>query len=72
MKENEIREKLKELRLSRDAINKQIADVEAKCEHKFKNGYTLEPVVYCTICDKEATELFPNMSYKHIEKLIEL
>lgn len=42
-----------------------------QCEHNFEWGYTIEPVVYCTICDKEITDIFPNISYKYIEKLVE-
>lgn len=67
----QLKEKLKELRNKRNSINNEIKQLEDSCEHVFANGYTLEPVVYCTICDREATDIFPNMSYKHIEKLVE-
>ena len=58
-------------------LNKQQLDISEKlksayneCTHSFEHGYTLEPVIYCTICGRDATDIFPNMSYEHIEKLM--
>ena len=28
-----------------------------QCDHYFDCGYTIEPIVYCTKCDKEIDEL---------------
>jgi len=29
-----------------------------KCRHTFAQGYTMEPIIYCTKCDKELDEIF--------------
>ena len=65
-----LKEKIIRLKSEKSEITKQLQDAYNECSHSFAWGYTLEPVVYCTICDMEANDIFPSMSYEHIEKLI--
>lgn len=70
-KKENLRDTIQRLKEQKAAISKDLELAYKECKHEFANGYTLESVTYCTICDKEATELFPNMDYKHIEKLVQ-
>lgn len=64
-----IREQLQELRKRRKDIDNEIAEIENNCEHNWVEGYTLEPIVYCDICDKEVSDIYPNMKYIDTIKL---
>ena len=66
----ELKDKLTYLRRKKLKITTELIELEETCEHNFIWGYTLEPVIFCEICNRDATEIFPNMSYKHIEKLV--
>ena len=69
--ETELKEKITDLRREKLKITEELLELEETCEHSFIWGYTLEAVVFCEICNKDASTIFPNMSYKHIEKLVE-
>ena len=66
-----LKAKLTRLRNEKIKISKELEELENTCEHHFIWGYTLEPVIFCEICNKDATDIFPNMHYKHIEKLVD-
>lgn len=70
MKENEMRQELQRLRKERSKITLEIEKIENKCQHNWVEGYTLEPIVYCDICDKEISDIYPNMKYEDTLKLI--
>lgn len=71
MAKESLKERIARLNEQKTEINKQLDIAYNKCEHEFANGYTLEPVVYCTICNRDAADIFPGMAYKHIEKLVQ-
>ena len=70
-KKESLKDRIKLLKEQKAKITKELELAYKECKHEFAHGYTLEPIVYCTICDREATDIFPNMDYRHIEKLIE-
>jgi len=41
------------------------------CEHRFISGYQGDIIIFCEICNRDASDIFPNMPYKHIQKLVE-
>lgn len=66
----DLKNEIQKLRKQQNEIQEKLNNALSLCEHEFANGYTLEPVVYCLICNRDANEIFPNMSYKHISKLV--
>lgn len=70
-KNENLKERISNLKKQMSEIRQELDNAYKECEHNFEYGYTLETVIYCTICDRDATDIFPNMSYKHIEKLVE-
>jgi hypothetical protein len=40
------------------------------CLHNWKHGYTLEPVVFCTKCNKDADEVYKGMTYNEQRRLV--
>jgi len=41
-----------------------------ECDHEFKYGYTMDIVVYCIKCKKEADEIYKGMKFNQQEKLV--
>lgn len=40
------------------------------CSHDWKHGYTLEPVVFCSVCNKDADEVYKGMTYNEQCRLV--
>lgn len=54
------------------SLNEHLHKIYAECTHKFKSGYYADDlIIYCSICDREADDIYPGMSYKHAQKLID-
>jgi hypothetical protein len=48
-----------------------IGDVSSSvCLHNWKHGYTLEPVVFCTKCNKDADQVYKGMTYNEQCRLV--
>jgi len=69
-KKESLKDRIHRLKEQKTNTEAELKKALNECEHEFAHGYTLEPVVYCTVCDREATDIFPGMAYKHIEKLV--
>jgi hypothetical protein len=69
-KDDKLKADIEQLKKQKSEVDKKLTGLLNTCEHRFVSGYTMEPVVYCEICDREATDIFPNMAFKHIEKLV--
>ena len=40
------------------------------CKHVWKHGYTLEPVVFCKNCNKDADQVYIGMPYNEQIRLV--
>ncbi len=68
--ENKLKEKITDLRNRSIEIKAELDKLMSTCEHSFIWGCQGDTMVFCEICNRDATDIFPNMAYKHIEKLV--
>lgn len=68
--EIELKENIKSLRDKKYEVTKQLDNLTKKCEHSFVQGYNGDIIIFCQICDQKAIDLFPEMPFKHIQKLV--
>ena len=52
------------------ALNIPVVSSSVACKHVWKHGYTLEPVVFCKNCNKDADQVYIGMPYNEQIRLV--